>query len=96
MTDIKSREAAILEGSGIYPTRTLLHSYVDKAGVNKLIHLVTECTLKSQLIMQELLLDDDEQLEDANFNGDGGAEEEQRMNEEWLIKCSILGMKISG
>ncbi len=85
LTDLKSREASILEGSGAYPLRTLLQSYVDKAGVSKLIHLVTECTLKSQLIMQELLLDDDEMAEDqyiiAGRGNDGGAEEE-RMNEE--------------
>ncbi len=86
LTDLKSREASILEGSGAYPLRTLLQSYVDKAGVSKLIHLVTECTLKSQLIMQELLLDDDEVPEDEYIiagrgNGVSGAEEE-RMNEE--------------
>jgi hypothetical protein len=57
---------------------------VSKDSVNALIHLVTECTMKSQLIMKELLLDDDERLQVGNNYNLGGEneEEEHKMNEE--------------
>ena len=57
---------------------------MSKDSVNELIHLVTECTMKSQLIMKELLLDDDERLQGGNNYNLGGEneEEEHKMNEE--------------
>jgi hypothetical protein len=52
--------------------------------MNALIHLVTECALKSPQIMEELLLDDKENLQEARNNnlGEGFEEEEHKMNEE--------------